>query len=375
MDKWILASGNHLIEFVRLEMKMYRLYTVVPKLLKFLDNLTNWYVRMNRKRLKGDNGPEDCGLALSTLFNTLMTAIHLMAPFIPFITEHMYQRLSQLLPEQERETSVHYCMIPHSDDNLLDPVIERQVERLQAVVELTRVMRVRNNIPLKMPIADLIVLHQSQEFLDDIETLKRYVQEELNCMSLQITKEEEKFIVLSAEANLAVLGKRLKGEAKSVGEKIKKLTHDEVRAFVSSGTLIISGHVLSSDDVRVVRNFKPGIENYDTNSDSEVLVLMDKRTDEKLLHLGIAREFVNRIQKLRKKAGLTPGDLIHVYYNLIDKDEMIAAALLVQGLFVSENIRVPWFNIETQTPVYDELAREDSELKDKRLQLIFTKPA
>jgi isoleucyl-tRNA synthetase len=374
MDKWILASSNHLIEFVSKEMKMYRLYTVVPELLKFLDNLTNWYVRMNRKRLKGDGGVEDCAQALSTLFNTLMTSIHLLSPFIPFMTEHMYQRLSQLLPDSERQQSIHYCMIPKPDDSMLNPIIERQVERLQAVVELTRVMRDRNNIPLKMPITNLIVLHPSQEYLDDVEQLKWYLQEELNCLSLETSKEEGAYIVLSAEANLAVLGKRLKKDAKAVSEKIKKLTPEKIRDLIRSGTIVVDGHVVSNEDVRVVRNFKPGIENFDTKTNGDVLVLMDKRADEKLHHMWIAREFVNKVQQLRKSAGLTPGDMIHVYYTNVEEDPTVTAALLSQNQFVSDNLRVPWFNGEVTKPRNNVIIREECSFKDKKMLLLFTSP-
>eukprot|EP00995_Heteronema_vittatum_P010705 NODE_621_length_1260_cov_43.581338_g448_i0.p1 GENE.NODE_621_length_1260_cov_43.581338_g448_i0~~NODE_621_length_1260_cov_43.581338_g448_i0.p1 ORF type:complete len:385 (+),score=200.94 NODE_621_length_1260_cov_43.581338_g448_i0:29-1156(+) len=371
-DRWILASSNHLIQFVRAEMAAYRLYTVVPELLKFLDNLTNWYVRMNRRRLKGDGGPEDCGHALATLYTILMTAVHLMAPFTPFMAELLYQRLSQLLPEAERQESVHYCMLPEADDRLLDEDIERKVDRLQKVIDLTRVLRDRNNIPLKMPIAKLIVLHPSQAYLDDLTELQGYVLEELNCLAVEFTTAEENYVSLSAEPNLAVLGKRLKGEAKAIAAQIRALAPDAIRGLISSGTLELAGHTFTTDDIKVVRNFKSDIQNYDTNTNGEALVLMDTRADDTLLQMGLAREFVNRVQKLRKSAGLQPTDRIKVYYDNVEADAMVTAALETQATYVTDNLRTEWFNMAQHTPAGKEVGRTETDLNQKKLTLVFT---
>lgn len=99
MDKWILSFTQSLLMYLHKEMNLYHLYNVIPRLTKFFDYLTNWYVRMNRKRLKGEGGERDCHAALTTLFNILLNIIKMMAPFAPFLSETMYQYLKQLLPE------------------------------------------------------------------------------------------------------------------------------------------------------------------------------------------------------------------------------------------------------------------------------------
>eukprot|EP00668_Euglena_longa_P014268 GGOE01018247.1.p1 GENE.GGOE01018247.1~~GGOE01018247.1.p1 ORF type:complete len:1070 (+),score=313.51 GGOE01018247.1:91-3300(+) len=374
MDQWILASSNHLIEYVVEEMRKYRLYTVVPGLLKYLDNLTNWYVRMNRRRLKGDGeGPEDCGQALATLYSVLMTAVHLLSPFIPFITESMYQRLSLLRPEI-REESVHYCLIPKSDKSLLDPVIERKIERMQTVIELARVIRAQQNIALKMPVQKVIVIHNSQEYVDDVNELREYVMGELNCMELEVTAAERDYVRYSAEPNLGSLGKRLKGEAKAVGAAIKQWSHDDVMNFIRSKQATVLGHQLGEDDVKVVKSFAPGIEDFLLNGDGQVLVMMDKTQSEQLLLKWVAREFVNRIQKLRKKAGLQPSDSIKVYYENTEKDEQIANALAVEAAYIAENMKNPCFDLQTSPISTEEIIREEQELNQKKLLLILTRP-
>lgn len=113
LDQWINSATQSLVHFVRQEMGGYRLYTVVPYLLKFLDNLTNIYVRFNRKRLKGRTGEEDCRTALSTLYNVLLLSCKVMAPFTPFFTEVLYQNMRKAFDRSEE--SIHYCSFPKEE--------------------------------------------------------------------------------------------------------------------------------------------------------------------------------------------------------------------------------------------------------------------
>lgn len=127
------------------------MYTTVPRLLRLVDELTNWYVRFNRKRLKAENGTEEAIVALNTLFEVLLTLCQTMAPFTPFITEMMYQKLKSFMPPSTEDTrSVHFLMFPNVKTQYFDPEIERAMSRLQKVIELTRVMRDKRNLPLKV---------------------------------------------------------------------------------------------------------------------------------------------------------------------------------------------------------------------------------
>lgn len=134
-----------------LEWIAYRLYTVVPRLIKFVDNLTNWYVRMNRKRLKGDEGKDEANKALHTLFSVLMTMIEVMAPFTPFLTELMYQNLKNIISDQKIAESVHYLMHSPVREEIIDEVVERQVTHMQTVVEIGRVLRDRKTCLSSIP--------------------------------------------------------------------------------------------------------------------------------------------------------------------------------------------------------------------------------
>ena len=181
MDRWILSFSQSLLLFVKREMAAYRLYTVLPQLMKFIDNLTNWYVRTNRKRLKGEgNSTRDCRSALDTLFSVLFTMVKVFAPFTPFLTEHMYQNLKNLVDwskddsvkSEKDRASVHYLMIPKPREDLINEDIERSVARMQRVIELGRVLRDRKTMPVKYPLPELVLIHKDQQCLDDVLSLQ-----------------------------------------------------------------------------------------------------------------------------------------------------------------------------------------------------------
>ena len=221
MDRWIISFTQSLLTFVNKEMESYRLYTVLPRLMKFIDNLTNWYVRTNRKRLKGEGvEDDDCKMAVETLFSVLYTMVRVFAPFTPFLTEQMYQMLKPLVKDEQSSKdsdSVHYVMIPQPRKDLIDENIERAVSRMQAVIELGRVLRDRKTMPLKYPLPELVVIHQDNEYLEDVASLQSYVLDELNIKKLTMSSEKADYNVsLRAEPDHKTLGFRLKGAFKDV---------------------------------------------------------------------------------------------------------------------------------------------------------------
>jgi isoleucyl-tRNA synthetase len=225
MDRWILASIQSVIQFVRQEMDAYRLYTVLPKLLGFIENLTNWYVRLNRRRLKGQAGFDEREDSLKALFNVLFTLARAMTPFVPFLSENMYLRLKDHLASPlgvEDDRSVHFLLYPQANEAYLDSAIERSVARLQSVIELVRTLREAKNISLKVPLKDLVVLVSSTEIMEDLLPLTHYMKEELNVRSVEVTMDEAKFgVEYKATPNFAVLGKKLKSDFGKVQAALK----------------------------------------------------------------------------------------------------------------------------------------------------------
>jgi isoleucyl-tRNA synthetase len=136
--------------------------------LSFLkDTLCNWYVRLNRKRLRGETGSDDCFLAINTLYNVLFVMLRLCAPFIPFLTESMYQRLKKYLGETNASkieyASIHYLLVPDVNELLIDPATEKLVGVMQKVILLGRVIRDRETLPLRHPLKELVVIVEDYE--------------------------------------------------------------------------------------------------------------------------------------------------------------------------------------------------------------------
>uniref|UniRef100_A0A672SBJ0 isoleucine--tRNA ligase n=1 Tax=Sinocyclocheilus grahami TaxID=75366 RepID=A0A672SBJ0_SINGR len=361
MDKWIQSFTQSLIQFFRDEMGAYRLYTVVPKLVKFVDMLTNWYVRTNRRRLKGESGTEDCMRALETLFSVLFSMCRLMAPFTPFITELMYQNLCHLIDpasvEEKDTASIHYLMLPHVRESLIDKRIESAVSQMQSVIELGRVIRDRKTLPVKV-----------REHRDAAA--------ELNVRQLTLSTDKDKYgIRLRAEPDHMVLGKRLKGAFKSVTASIKELKSDELEIFQRTGSIVVDGHELHEDDLRLMYSFDQTSgtpSQYEAHSDAQVLVLLDVTPDQTMQDEGVAREVINRIQKLRKKGHLVPSDEITVYYSSQPAGEYLDKVIQAHTDFILATTKAPLkpYPVAQNASV---IVQEKTQLKGSDLELTIVR--
>ncbi|KAM9324353.1 isoleucine--tRNA ligase, cytoplasmic [Gastrophryne carolinensis] len=380
MDKWIVSFTQSLIQFFKVEMSAYRLYTVVPRLIKFVDMLTNWYVRMNRRRLKGESGTEDCLMALQTLFGVLLSMCKLMAPFTPFITELMYQKLRLLIDPtsvQEKDAqSIHYLMLPPVRENLIDKRIEEAVLRMQSVIELGRVIRDRKTLPIKYPLKEVIVIHQEPEALSDIRSLEKYIVEELNVRRVTVSTDKNKYgIRLRAEPDHMVLGKRLKGAFKTVMAAIKELKSDQLEEFQKTGSIVVEGHELHEEDVRLLYSFDQnagGDSQFEAHSDAQVLVLLDVTPDQSMVDEGVAREVINRIQKLRKKGNLVPTDDITIYYQVHPQGEYLQSVIERHTDFIRATVKSPLL-LYPVPPSAHTIIKEKTQLKGSDLEMTLVR--
>ncbi|XP_023756282.1 isoleucine--tRNA ligase, cytoplasmic [Lactuca sativa] len=379
LDQWINSATQSLVHFVRQEMDAYRLYTVVPYLLKFIDNLTNIYVRFNRKRLKGRTGEEDCRIALSTLYHVLLTSCKAMAPFTPFFTEVLYRNLRKV--SNGSEESIHFCSFPQVEGKG-GSRIEQSVNRMMTIIDLARNIRERHNKPLKTPLREMIVVHPDAEFLNDIAgKLKEYVLEELNVKSVVPCNDPLLYASLRAEPDFSVLGKRLGKSMRVVAEAVKAMSQEEILAFEKSGEITIATHCLKLSDIKIVRGFKrpDGVseDQMDASGDGDVLVILDLRPDDSLFEAGFAREVVNRIQKLRKKSALEPTDIVEVYFKSLDEDKSVTAQILKsQEAYIKEAIGSPLLD-STLTPEHAVMIAEETyhNISNCNFQITLSRPA
>ncbi|KAK0075984.1 hypothetical protein PV325_006058 [Microctonus aethiopoides] len=380
MDKWILSFTQSLLIFLKHEMNAYRLYTVVPRLIKYIDNLTNWYVRMNRKRIKGDNGSDDCQHALNTLFCVIYTMVRINAPFTPFLSEFMFQRMVSLLPlSKDNLESVHYQMIPVPRTQLICEQTERAVSHMQTVIELGRIVRDRKTIPVKYPLPEIVVIHQDAAILDEILTLKSYIIEELNVKELTVTTDKKKYgVILKAEPDHKTLGFRLKGEFKAMIQAIKELDDEQLQEFLVRKEINVKNHKLGEQDLRLMFSFSgPAADElsqrYEAHSEGGILILLDITPDESMQNEGIAREIINRVQKLRKKADLVPSDEADVYYEITDASSSLAKVIVAYKDFIETTTKTPQNNISLLPKNASVIIEEMQKIKGMNMKLILVK--
>jgi isoleucyl-tRNA synthetase len=317
-------------------MAAYRLYTVVPKLLEFIEQLTNWYVRMNRSRLKGKFGADDSAAALSTLFHVLLSLCKLMAPFTPFFVDFMYQNLRRALPLDQQAECVHYEMIPTEDAAQVNPRVEERVSRMQKVIELGRIARDSAKITMRKPLRSALVVHSSAAYLADVSALKSYVLEELNVRALDTSNEVDKFIVLKGAPNRKALGGRFGKNSPAFAKAIGELTHAELLPVSRGGSVTISGEVLTSAEIDVSMNFQGDRKKLMDAGDGDVLVILNIEEDAQLVQESLAREVTRRVQQLRKEAGLVPTDDCEVFYRPFKAGEAnnVCTAIVEQAAYV-----------------------------------------
>ena len=347
-DKWIIAYEQRLIKFFHQEMEHYRLYTIVQELLSFLDKVTNWYIRLNRGRLRGDFDEVEWINSLNVLYITMLNLIILLSPFIPFITEFIYQNLRNGLKGGALlEKSIHFLRIPEYDEKLLDEKIERVMNNMISVIELGRKLREKEKISLKKPIAKLIVINYDQEFLNNLKIVEKYIIEELNANEIEYINDESTYLSLGVKPNYEIAFKRSKEikddmvtldkmddpeliaeekQAKENGNKliqnIKSLTFDEIRKLIEDGKIDKNGKTITKEQVTIEKKFLPQYEKDKVlacMANSDCGIRIDKTSNDEIQQSYLSREIINRIQKLRQKTGIQISDDIYVAFSFKDE--------------------------------------------------------
>ena len=307
LDQWLISKLHTLIKNVNTEMQAYRLYNVVPELFAFIEDLTNWYIRLNRRRFWDEGNSADKKAAYATLYTTLETLSGLMAPFAPFLSEHIYQELK--LFGGVSEESIHLTSYPEANESFINATLETAVGRMQQVINLGRQKRVSEKVKVKTPLKTLIILHQEADLLKEISKLEEFIRIELNVKNVEYKTNEGDYVLLSAKANLPVLGKKLGKEMGKYKGLIEALSSQEVAKIEAGEKITLNGVEFDSQEILVFRNAKPGTE---ALTNRFITIDLDCTLDQDLINEGLAREMVNRIQKSRKDSGLEVSDRIHI---------------------------------------------------------------
>jgi isoleucyl-tRNA synthetase len=310
-DRWILSNLQTLKKNIQKEMVEYKLYNVVPALFTFIEDLTNWYIRLNRSRFWGDGLNDDKCEAYSTLYTTIKELSESMAPFAPFLAETIFQELRKF--DSSLSESVHLVDYPVPVERFIDPKLEEAMGRMQQIILLGRQKRNLVQIKVKTPLRRLTVIHKDGALLKEISKLENYIKSELNIKTVDYSQEESKFIKLYAKPNSPVLGKKLGKDFAKYRGLLEKLDAVTLASYEDKGSLKVDGVEFVEGDILVFREAKEGTQSL---SNKLISIDMDCELSEELVSEGWAREIVSRIQKTRKDLKLNIDDRIAIEYTV-----------------------------------------------------------
>ena len=314
IDRWLISKLNKLIKGVNEAYREYDLNKVTKLIVPFLnDDLSNWYIRSNRRRFWDSELTESKKQVYLTMYEALVTLSKLCAPLTPFMTEEIYQKLTN-------EKSVHLADFPVENIELIDDAVEERMDLVRDICSLGRFAREEVNIKVRQPISSLILPKSDEMIIGDLLPV---IQEELNVKNILFKEDMNEYIEYIVKPNFKVLGKELGPKIKELQELLSKLTSNEIETISEKGlTVKLSGEDFELNNENTLITIKQK-EGYASQSNNRTIVVLDTELTDELILEGLAREFVRKVQSLRKDADFVITDHIKVYYNGTDKiDQM-----------------------------------------------------
>jgi isoleucyl-tRNA synthetase len=320
IDRWIISELNSLVERYIGFMEAYDVTKAARSISDFtIDQLSNWYVRRNRRRFWKSEMGKDKTAAYQTLYDCLVTVAKLMAPFAPFLAEELYRNLNGVTRQEETE-SVHLAAVPTADLVAIDAALETRMERAEHIVMLVRAMRMKSNLKVRQPLKRIILPIADEQERNEVQRMEDVILDEINVKAIEYVADDSGIVHKKAKANFKSIGPKFGKTVKPVAERIRNLTPAEIAELERNGTITVQADSLSCtlgrEDVEIIRE---DIRGWLVESDGTLTVALDTELDDALVAEGTAREFVNRIQNMRKDAGFEVTDRINIYYQAPEK--------------------------------------------------------
>jgi isoleucyl-tRNA synthetase len=313
LDRWLLSVLQSLVAEVNEQMEGYYLYRVVPPVLGFIDDLTNWYIRRSRRRFwraaESEADQVDKACAYATLYEALVTFAKVLAPIMPFISDALYQDLVVAPGCAAEGDSIHLCDYPEVQPGLIDRDLEAQVAVTRQVVSMGRALRERHKLKTRQPLRRVTIVHHDAPVLRAIEAHAELIADELNVKEVVGQPDDHALATLTFKANFKTLGRRLGKRMKEGAAAIEKLSAAEWETLQSGGQIVVADEPITSEDVLVMREPKGDVV---IEVDGALTVALDTELDDALVREGLARELVSRLQRLRKDSGLEVTDRVEV---------------------------------------------------------------
>ena len=325
IDRWILSELNSLVIEVDNAYQSYEPTRAGRAIADFVDaHLSNWYVRLSRRRFWKSEDNQDKLSAYQTLYTCLETVARLSSPIAPFFSEQLYRDLNNVTGHNKAE-SVHLTDFPMADKTFIDKALEERMEMAQLISSLVLSLRKKANIRVRQPLSKIMIPVANEEMKAQIEKVSHLIKSEVNIKDIEFLSPDNNILVKNVKPNFKTLGKKYGKQMKQIQAYFTNMSQEEIHAFEKNG-----GTHLNVDGVDVELTLEDAlistqdIPGWAVTSEGDLTVALDMTITDELMQEGLAREMVNRVQNLRKTGGFEVTDRIEL---LIEKNEKTDAAV------------------------------------------------
>ncbi len=358
IDRWIISLLNSLIKEVDNDLANYEPTDATRKIMSFVDeHLSNWYVRLCRRRFWKGEYSEDKIAAYQTLYECLTTISKLMSPFAPMFADWLYKNLNEATGK-EAHISVHLSDFPIADRSSIDLALEQRMDYAQRISSLVLSIRKKEGIRVRQPLTKILLPILDPEFIHQVDSVRDLILSEVNVKDIEYITDTDGFIRKKAKANFKTLGRILGKHMKTGAQMIQEMDQASISQLEKTNAFSIEiegeSFNLTTEDVEISFDEIPG---WQVATDREVTVALDVTLTEDLIAEGLARELVNRIQNIRKNSDFNVTDRIIVD---IEKNNIILPAIEKFGDYIRQEVLANQININDNDGELTEITEEVS---------------
>ncbi len=357
IDRWVLSMLHTLVKEVDTDMADYEMTAATRRIQTFVDeHLSNWYVRLSRRRFWRGQMTQDKLAAYQTLYTCLLTVSKLMAPVAPFFADWLYRNLNGVT-QREPHDSVHLADFPQADDSAIDKALEQRMDYAQRISSLVRSLRKREKIRVRQPLQKILLPVLDDNFRQQVEDVKELILSEVNVKQIEYVPDTSGLIRKKAKPNFKRLGRRLGKHMKQAAQYINALSQAQINEITRQGhfKLRIDDQVyeLSLEDLEIVTEDIPG---WLVATDGLITVALDLTITDELRAEGYARDIVNRIQNLRKARDYNVTDRIAIY---IERHPVVEQAIEHFGHYICKETLADKIELVSHLPKGEEIELAD----------------
>ncbi|WP_262149657.1 isoleucine--tRNA ligase [Chryseobacterium foetidum] len=359
IDRWILSELNLLIKEVKAFYEDYEPTRVARSISNFVnDNLSNWYVRLCRRRFwKGDYSDDKIS-AYQTLYTCLETVAKLSAPIAPFFMDQLYQDLNAATGKETFE-SVHLSDFPVADESLIDQDLVEKTHLAQNITSMVFSLRKKENVKVRQPLQKVLIPVLDKKTEEQILAVSELIKQEVNVKELQLINAEEAshLIIKQIKPNFKTLGSRLGKDMKVVGNEISNFTPEQISSLEKEGKANVQGYEITTADVEISTKDIPG---WTVTSDGKTTVALDLTLTEELKSEGVARELINRIQNIRKEKDFELTDRIRIS---VEESSIFINDIRKNEAYISDEVLSDKLEVVSSLLNFNEIEIDDVKFK------------